>query len=492
MASANQQPCNVLYIMCDSLPPLLTGPYGDRVGHTPHLDRLAAEGVTFTRAYCNSPLCAPSRASMVTGRYVGELGAFDNADEFSSNWPTIGDLYGAAGYQTSIIGKMHFVGHDQHHGFDERIALQTDYSQGFNPDYFRLAYDWAQPSGPNPAGLEWMSDSYVNSERWEDYRQHYNRDETIHAQALRYLSARDALSLPFFACVSYHAPHNPFWIQPEVRARFAQCDLPLPTIPEGVALCQGVMDQWLNDFHGMTEEVRAQVMTEENLRWMYSTLYGVVADLDRRIGELLALLERQGLLEHTAIIFTSDHGDMLGHHGMIQKRYFYEPSMRIPWLCRFPGHWRRGARVDTPVSLIDLLPTLADFTGTDMPDDLPGTSLLPALEGEQALPERTIFAEYHGEGVHAPCFMALRGEYKYIYVHGYEERLYHLPSDMVEYHNLIADPAHVAVARQLREELLRQFDPEQIAQIARRSQLNRQCLLRLHRMREDARVINSL
>ena len=111
---------DILLILCDSLAPHFTGPYGDGVGATPNLDRLAARGVVFENAYCNTPLCAPSRASLVTGRYASELGCFDNASAFASEWPTLGHALGAVGYETAIIGKMHFVGHDQHHGLGTR------------------------------------------------------------------------------------------------------------------------------------------------------------------------------------------------------------------------------------------------------------------------------------------------------------------------------------------------------------------------------------
>jgi choline-sulfatase len=284
---------NILLIMCDSLAPHFTGMYGDTTGATPNLDRLAAKGVVFENAYCNYPLCAPSRASMVTGRFASELRCFDNGSPFPSEWPTLGHALGAVGYETAIIGKMHFVGHDQWHGFDHRLALETDYSKGYNPRLYKLAYDWTQPSGGNPDGPHMMGASYVASEGWEDYRLHYDRDEVIHAAALDYLS--QPRSAPFFACVSFHAPHNPFWIPAAERERFRDKDLPLPTMPNGPMTVHGPMDIWLNDFH-YVPDVQAQMMTQENLRWLYETFYGMIYDLDRRVGELLGALELTELL----------------------------------------------------------------------------------------------------------------------------------------------------------------------------------------------------
>ena len=463
---------NILFIMSDSLVPQLAGPYGDTVGSTPHLDALAASGVVFENAYCNSPLCAPSRASMVTGRYVSELGAFDNGSAFAAEWPTMGHALGAAGYESAIIGKMHFIGHDQHHGFDTRIALQTDYSKRYDPGEYKLAYKWDQPSAGNPHGADWMGPSYVDEDRWQDYRHHYDRDETIHREALAYLEARSASDRPFFCCVSYHAPHNPFWIPDRFRDVFRGKDLPLPSIPDGIDPCHGPMDTWLNDFH-YVPEIRDRLMTKENLRWLYETYYGIVHDLDRRIGELLAALQTHGLAEDTVVVFASDHGDMMAHRGMVQKRCFYERSERVALMFACPGHWQGRVRLSTPVSLIDLFPTFAELAQAPVPDDLPGTSLLGNVADGTEPPARVVFSEYHGEGVHAPCFMARKDRYKYIYVHGHEERLYDVINDPDEYENLIGSVEHAAIAKELKNALLEQFDTEAVAEYALCSQRNR-------------------
>jgi choline-sulfatase len=468
---------NILFLMADSLVARLTGIYGNGAGATPNLDRLAAEGVVFENAYCNSPLCAPSRASLVTGRYVSDIGCLDNANEFLSEWPTIGHALGAAGYETAIVGKMHFIGCDQHHGFDHRIALEADYSLGHDPGAYRMAADWDGPLGGNPEGNEWMGPSYVASDKWDRYLFHYERDETIHREALAHLGGKTADSAPFFCCASYHAPHNPFWIPEEFRARFRNQPLPLPSVPEGMNTCHGPMDEWLNAFH-FIPEIEDRLLEPDNLRWLYETYFGVVADFDRRVGELLETLEKQGLRESTAVVLTSDHGDMLGERGMIQKRYLYEASVRVPLVFSWPGHWPAGARLRHAVSLVDLLPTFAAMAGTAGPEDAPGLDLLPSVRHGSEPDPRIVFSEYHGEGVRAPCFMAVEGPFKYLYVHGYEERLYHLEDDPGEFHNLIDRPEHRPRIARLKEALLGQFDVERIAAEARRSQRNRRFVYR--------------
>lgn len=468
---------NILFIMCDSLPPQLLSMNGGPAGSSPNLDRLARRGVVFDRAYCNSPLCAPARASMVTGRYVSEIGAFDNASQFSSEWPTIGHAMRGAGHEPTIIGKMHFIGHDQSHGF-ERLAHEADYTTGYNARDYKMAYSWEQPPRGNPCGDDWMAPSYVDLPEWYHYPRHYDYDERTHREALAWLGDKGPQSSPFFACVSYHAPHNPFWIPEEFRARLRGADLPLPHIPEGVETCHGPMDEWLNKFH-YVDEYRERLMSEDNLRWLYETFYGMLYHFDQQVGELLSTLETCGLSENTAVVFAADHGDMLAHRGMVQKRYFYERSVRLPLIFSFPGHWREGARVSTPVSLIDLFPTFAEMASVPVPDDLPGVSLMPSVVGTKELPDRTIFCEYHGEGVHAPCFMCVRGHYKYIYVHGHEERLYDLEDDPDEFRNLLCRDKGVptqrveAIAASMKQSILERFDPDAVADAAVQSQRNR-------------------
>lgn len=463
---------NILLLMSDSMTPHLTGPYGDPVGATPTLDRLASRGTVFERAYCNSPLCAPSRASMVTGRYVSELGCFDNASEFSSEWPTMAHSLGAAGYETVIVGKMHFIGHDQNHGFDRRIALDTDYTKGYDPIGYKLAYDWEQPSGGNPAGPGWMGETYVRSREWDYYPRHYDDDEKIHKAALDYLSGKEPGGDPFFCCISYHQPHNPFWIPDAIRRIFQGKELPLPSVPEGVETCHGPMDRWLDDFHYLPG-VKEAMMETDNLRWLYETYYGMTYDVDRRMGEILDLMGKRDLDEETAIVFASDHGDMLAHRAMLQKRYFYERSVRVGLIFSYPGHWREMSRIRAPVSLIDLYPTLADLTDAETPDDLPGQSMLPALEAGTEPEARTVFSEYHGEGVHAPCFMAVKDDLKYVYVHGHEERIYDVHGDPDEYVNRAGEEGYSRSMAELRDSLLVTFDPEEVARKALLSQRNR-------------------
>lgn len=458
---------DVLIVQCDSLPPDLVGAYGDPNGATPNLDALAARGVRFD-ATCSAPLCTPSRASMVTGRLASRLDCFDNASEFSSEHPTLAHAFRARGYRTAIIGKMHFIGHDQHHGFDERLALDTDYSKGHDPLLYALAYDWDSPSAGNPNSPQMMGESYLAGPTSDAYRErfrrelHDERDERIHTEALAYL-ARDHDD-PYLAIVSYHAPHNPFWAPDDLVARFDGAHSRLT--PE-IVPANGVMDRWLDDFH-YAGDVRERLMDAENLRWMHATVYAMLHELDRRVGELLRAVPRP---DRTVVVFLSDHGDMLGDRGMLQKRTFYERSVRVPLIVSGSGIVE-GVACPTPVSLVDLLPTLAGLVGAPLPPDLDGADLGPALAGGH-VPRHPVVSEYHGEGVHAPCFLLRDGDLKYVLVHGHEEHLYDLASDPGERRDLAGALEHAGTATRLRAQLLEIVDPDEVERRARASQRRR-------------------
>jgi len=471
--------------MADSLAPQLMGSYGSTAGATPNLDALAQNGVIFDRAYCNSPLCTPSRASMMTGRYVSEIGAYDNVSSFSSEVPTLNHAFKRAGYQTVLIGKMHFGGYDQYHGFDQRLAMETDYSTGYNP--LRPPYDWTLPSAPNPGGGAWMAASYVNDKAWDNYTHHWDRDAAIHKEAIRFFSEKNDNDPPFFCCVSYHHPHNPFYAPKEIRERFRENNFTLPSVPSDMNDRYGIMDKWLNDFHSQPEYFD-RIMAADNLRWLYETYCGMVYDLDCHAGEIIKLLKAKGLDKNTIIVFTSDHGDMLGHRGMVQKRCFYEYSVRTPLIFSYPDHFPAGLRVKQTVSLLDLFPTFASLAGTSVPQELPGISLLPeaAAKSEikrlQGIPDgRIVFAEYLGEGVHAPCFMAVAGNYKYIRVHGFEEMFFDLENDPEELENQIASHKYSGIIGELRSSVLKQFNPDAIAVQALENQRNRNYILEAHK-----------
>ena len=232
-----------------------------------------------------------------------------------------------------------------------------------------------------------------------------------------------------------------------------------------------MLDRCLNAYHGTR---RYNLRDPEGLYRLRRAYYALVTYMDRKVGELLDALDDNGLAENTVVIFTSDHGDMLCEKEMVQKRCLYEWSCRIPLIARFPDGWKAGATHATPVSLLDLLPTFAEQAGVTelLPHD--GMSLISQLERPPT--DRIIYVQAH-EAVGMPCIMARQGQYKYNYIHGYEPQLFDLAEDPGEWHNLVDDSRHLAIADGLRQAILADFDPDTMVE-QNLASLHRRALIR--------------
>jgi choline-sulfatase len=453
---------NVLLVMADQLVPFLTGAYGHTVVRTPNLDRLAAGGVRFDAAYTPYPLCAPARAAVMTGRYASDLGCYDNAAPLPVDEPTVAHYLTNAGYDTVLSGKMHFVGPDQLHGFRRRLTTDV-----------------------YPGGMDWVptldeEDRFVRGGHARSYvppnvgvspwTKFLSYDEETHFRALEYLRERGRLQPdePFFLVASYHHPHDPFKVTQELWDLYEGAEIEVPRSPERIAY--SALDCWANEAH---ETDAVDLDSVENLTALRRAYYGLVTYVDRKLGELVETLEQTGQAENTVVVFTSDHGDMLGERRMVQKRCFYEWSVRVPLVLALPGGERAGTAIAEPVSLLDLLPTLLDLAGVPESDRLPapGRSLFGGGE-------RTILSEYHVEKVRAPCFMARRGRYKYVLIHGHGTQLFDLAADPGEWNDRSGDPALAGVEADLHAEVLAAFDPEAIAADGRASVARRELIRR--------------
>jgi choline-sulfatase len=443
---------NVLVVMVDQLVPFLTSPYGDRVVRTPAMERLADEGVRFDAAYTPYPLCSPARASFMTGRYASDLGCFDNAAPLASDEPTIAHLLTLAGHESVLSGKMHFVGPDQLHGFTRRLTT----------DVYPASMDWVPSQDEEGIFVRGGHAAMyvppnVGVATWTKFLSY---DEETHFRALEYLRERARLQLedPFFLVVSYHHPHDPFRVTQELWDLYENVDVPIPSWPEDVESTYSALDRWANDAHGCADVDLDDPVALQALRRSY---YGLVTYVDRKLGELLDVLDATRQADDTLVVFTSDHGDMLGERRMVQKRCFYEWSARIPLIVRRPGG-PEGTSVADPVSLLDLLPTLCELVGAEVPVPVDGRSFVGLIDGARE-PDRFVLSEYHVEKVRAPCFMARRGNHKLVLVHGHGEQLFDLASDPGEWRDLSGDPAVAGVQQELRALILDRFAPDEIA-----------------------------
>lgn len=445
---------NILMIMADQLAAQYLGCYGRRQVRSPNIDRLAQEGTVFDAAYCNSPICAPSRASMCTGRYVGAIGAYDNGTDFRSSVPTFMHHLRRAGYEALLSGKMHFIGPDQLHGFERRLTPEI-YPSGFvwTPDWTRGAY--ANPGTSvtqlRDAGLcEWS------------LQLDYDEEVTFRAlEVLRDLSRRRDEGRPFFLCASFTHPHDPFIINREWWDLYEHDEIEMPAAEARPLEQMHPYNQWLQIHH----MIDVDPPTEESIRNARHAYWGMVSYFDSKVGQLLGELRRLGLADDTVVIITSDHGEMLGEHGMWFKRTFFEPSARVPLIFGGTGSVARGQRIEGTVSLLDLCPTLLELASLeDLPEvqgNLDGDSFVGLLRGDRQDWKNHAVCEYYSEGVVQPMRMAVRDRLKYAYVHGEAPLLFDLATDPLEEENVIDEPAYEDRLADLRRLVHDGWDPEE-------------------------------
>ena len=453
---------NILLIQADQMTPFLTGAYGHQVVQTPNLDRLVREGVRFDAAYTPHPVCAPARACMVTGKWVSTVEAWDNAALLPADEPTIAHYLTNAGYDTVFAGKMHYVGPDQLHGFSRR------FSSNIYPTDFRWVESMTEFGRPFNQAPQYIGDA-VHVGKWNNALSY---DEETQFRSLEYIRTQgierqksavlNQETAPFFLFTSFHHPHEVFWPPEDLWELYEDAQIEVPDFPDNLAETYSQLDLWLNEYHGVAGQ--SKLKDPDSMRRVRRAYYALVTYVDRKVGELLQALEQNDLIDSTVIVFTSDHGDMLSEKGMVQKRTFYEWSARIPLIIRFPDGWCAGSIRKEPVNLIDLLPTFLDLAGIEKDKRLPydGRSLVGLLDGSDT-DEWETYSENHADSmVEVPCFMLRRDDYKYIYIHGYNDQLFNLALDPGECDNLVDNPTYTQIARELKARILAKFDPDDI------------------------------
>ncbi len=462
------RPPNILLVMADQLSALATGPYGNGDVLTPHMDALAARGVTFMHTYCNSPLCVPSRASMMTGQLPSRLPVNDNGAGFGSDVPTFAHHLRRGGYRTVLAGKMHFVGPDQLHGFEERLTTdiyQSDYL--WTPSWDRLREMVRRARDPGDATVypahtaQGAAATGAGIVRWN---MHLAHDEEVQYRALEHLRAAAASGSngrPWLLCASFTHPHDPYTTLRAYWDRYEGREIALPE-PPPPDHTPHPMDEWVNVHHGLAR-IRPTPGQALRARRGY---YANTSYMDDKLGALVAELERLDLSDNTIVIFTSDHGDQCGERGMWLKRSLHEWSARVPLVFAGPGI-AAGGRVAANATLVDLFPTLLALADTPPPagygafaPPLDGRDLSPWLRGETPADwDDTVRIEYNGDGTCAPIRAVVRGRHKFVGTGGEADQLYDLDTDPHEWRNLADDPAHVGTATDLRARLYADWNP---------------------------------
>lgn len=451
--SATSKP-NVLYIMADQMAaPLLKMHDPNSPIRTPNIDSLAKTGVVFANAYCNSPLCAPSRFSMCTGQLPSKIKGYDNASVFASDVPTYAHYLRHEGYETALAGKMHFIGPDQLHGFEHRLISDI------YPGDLGWTVNWDKPD-ERPEWYHNMSSVMQAGPCVRSNQLDYDEDVMYKASQYLYDYVRQGPDArPFCLTVSLTHPHDPYTMTQEYWDQYEDVEIPLPKVhipqeeqdPHSTRLLKTI-DLWNSP------------VPDEAAKRARRAYFGACTFVDDQVGKLLRILKNCRLDKNTIIVFSGDHGDMLGERDLWYKMSWFEMSSRVPLIINYPPLFA-PKRVNESVSTMDLLPTFVDLVGGDPNAIIPvdGHSLYHYLISDQ--PGRDeVFGEYMGEGTISPVMMIRRGKWKYVTSLVDPPQLFDLSSDPLEIVNLAASlkPEHVRMTAEFEKEAHEKWDFKKI------------------------------
>lgn len=443
---------NIVVVMADQLAPQFTGAYGHPVAKTPHMDALAARGMRFDAAYCNSPLCAPSRFAFMSGQHISRIAAYDNASEFKASVPTFAHYLKALGYRTCLSGKMHFVGPDQKHGFQDRVT--TD----IYPSDFAWTPDWEAHDERIDKWYHNMQTVKESGEAIATFQTDYDDEVGFAAQRWLINVGRDRAhgdQTPFAMVASFIHPHDPYVAKPEWWNLYSDDEIDMPAfVPE--LQDQDPFSRRLMD--GI--EASFVPLSDEEVRRARRAYLANVSYFDSKIGELVKTLDDIGELDNTIVIVTADHGDMLGERGLWYKMNFFEYSARVPLVMAGPGVATGSA--SNACSLVDILPTLVDIAGSDagaLGEPVDGRSLMPLARGDGDEVDEAI-GEYCAEMTPYPVFMIRRGPLKFIHCDPDPPQLYDLSRDALEKVNLATDSAYADATATFAAECAKRWDSE--------------------------------
>jgi len=453
---------NILILMVDQLNGTLWPDGPAEWLHVPNLRALAARSVRFANAYTGSPLCAPGRASFMSGQLPRRTRVYDNAAEFASDIPTYAHHLRRAGYHTCLSGKMHFVGPDQLHGFEERLTTDiypADF--GWTPDYRkpgeRIDWWYHNLGSVTGAGVAEITNQLE-----------YDDEVAYNAERKLYDLSRRQDDRPWCLTVSFTHPHDPYVARRKFWDLYDGCAHLEPEVAPNPFEAQDPHSQRLM----LACDYTKFDLTPENVRRARRGYFANISYVDEKIGGILDVLTRGRMAEDTVVLFLSDHGDMLGERGMWFKMSFFDGSARVPLMIAAPGLAPR--LVETPVSTIDVTPTLADIAGVSMDEIMPwtdGESLLGLAQGGRR--ESPVAMEYAAEGSYAPMVSLRAGRWKLNRCALDPDQLFDLEADPRELTDLAGDPAHAGTLARLGAEAERRWDLAAYDAEVRQSQARR-------------------
>ncbi len=443
---------NLLFILSDEHQARAMSTAGHSIVKTPNLDRLAARGTRFNSAYTPCPICVPARASLATGRYVHEIGYWDNAIAYDGKVKGWGHRLQEAGVRVESIGKLHYRNDTDSTGFDRQIK----------PMHIKdgVGQVWGSVRNPLPQPRD---DTTMLGEIGAGYTSYNAYDEAVRDLTLDWLKDAQSEKRPWMLFVGFVAPHFPLVCPQRYLDLYPAEEMPLPALSPAKGY---IRHPWLEAQEAFMQNEAEFGTDDEKRRRAVSAYYGLVSMLDEHVGHILDVLDETGLSESTTVIYTSDHGEDLGMRGRWGKSNLYGESTEVPLIVARPGE--QGRVRSTPANLVDLAPTFLSAFGLQ-DESLPGASLFELADAADRS-ERVSFSEYHAVGAPSGAFMIRKGRWKYHEYIGYPPELFDLENDPEETRNLAADSAFSPVLEEMAGELRKICDPAKADQDAHKAQ----------------------
>jgi len=403
-------------IMSDEHSHQVMGCGGHPVVRTPLLDRLAGEGALFANCYTPSPLCVPGRASFFTSRYVHQLGTWDNSTPYDGSVKGIAQHLSEYGHHLVSFGKWDFHPEGSYPGLQAALFGTRN-----KPDIMALFRESGQSRRNTEKRFRKMG-----------VRKKISRDEQVREAAIRWLRDQRKGERPWLLYLGFTQPHFPFYVKKEFWDHYSGIlkEIPRTAKEPFTSLNEPLL--------ALRHHFRGDLADEEIVRAAHEGYYASVSELDNNVGQILSTLEEEGFADDTLVIYTSDHGEQLGHHGLWWKCCMFEESVHVPLIMKGPGV-QKGMRIETLVSLVDIFPTLCQALDLPVPAGLAGQSLLDLAAGKtDSDREDFVFSEYHAHGMPVGMYMIRWHNWKYVYFVGYRPQLFDLAADPEEADDLAA------------------------------------------------------
>ncbi len=436
---------NILLIISDEHNASVLGCYGNKIARTPNLDSIAAKGVVFDNCYTPSPLCVPSRLAITACKYASRVSAWNNSCKLPADIPSLPRLMNAAGYESFLCGKMHYDATCRY-GFTEIVPTGNN-AHMTGKGSRRKADD--------------LTSKGQDSARYDDFRVGnqsgiLGHDQKVTAGVVDFLKNRKPGEKPFFLLAGYLAPHFPL-IVPEKYYLHFKDKVPMPEIPPGF------LDSLPLNYKHLRVGVAMDNVPPEIVKKGRELYYGLTEWLDDEVGKVLASLQASAAANNTVVIYTTDHGEGMGEHGLWWKNAMYDQSARVPLVISWPDRWKGGQHRAGACSLLDVVQTVADIGGSQPPSDWNGSSLIPWLNDPNLKWKDLAVSEYYAHNIASGYAMIRMGQYKYVYhnapdsQHPAERELYDLKADPGEFRNLAKQPEMGSLTEKMHAALVREI-----------------------------------